>query len=180
MTDIPTVSYDDIRSRFEEDGVRIGDVHRSHEHFVDWHARHDLPDRDADGMAIGSSRIFMSMYDAAPDGRAQRPPYVNFWHWMLDAYEDVEWDETPQGRRKTVLLSRGMHQPRAPLSDEEATAAIAAMLGSTVLPKDMRQSIDEHVRQDLSDLVVRHNESLRIVDVILDQYGDEILVLMSV
>jgi len=36
------------------------------------------------------------------------------------------------------------------------------------------------VRQDLSDLVVRHNECLKIVDAVLDRYGDEILVLMSV
>jgi len=112
MTDIPTVSYDDIASRFEADGVRLGDVHRSHEHFVAWHARNGLPDRDADGMEIGSSRIFMSMYDAAPDGRAQRPPYVNFWHWLLAVYDQIEWEETPQGRRRTVPLGRGMHQPR--------------------------------------------------------------------
>ena len=180
MTDIPTVSYDDIASRFEADGVRLGDVHRSHEHFVAWHARNGLPDRDADGMEIGSSRIFMSMYDAAPDGRAQRPPYVNFWHWLLAVYDHIDWEETPQGRRRTVPLGRGMHQPRAPLSDEEATAAIAGMLGSAALPEDVRRSIEEHVRQDLSDLVVRHNECLKIVDAVLDRYGDEILVLMSV
>lgn len=180
MTAIPTVAYDDIRSRFEAEGVRIGDVHRALEHFVEWHAGRGLPDRDPDGLPVGSSRIFMSMYDDAPDGRAQRPPYVNFWHWLLAAYEHVDWEETPQGRRKTVSLKRGMHRPRAPLSDDEATTAIAALLGGTVLPEEMRKSVDEHVRQDLADLVVRHNECLKIVDVVLDRYGDEILVLMSV
>lgn len=180
MPEIPTISYDDISARFERDGIKLGDVKRSSRHFEDWHRSHGLPRVDADGNETGSSQIFMQQYDAAPDGRAVRPPYVNFWHWLLDAYEDVPWCETPGGRTKIVPLKRGMHLPRPARTPEEVDTAIAKLIGDTDLPVDMRRSLADHVRQDFVDRDVRHDECLAIVEIVLDIYGDDIFVLMEV
>lgn len=146
-------------------------------HFEDWHRSRGLPGTDADGYTIGRSRIFMQQYDAAPDGRAVRPPHVDFWHWLLETYEHVHWRDTHRGRAKTVSLKRGMHVPQAARTPTEIDEAVAKLLDDTPC---MRMRVKDHIRQDLLDRDVQHNECVAIVDRIHDIYGDDIQVLMKV
>lgn len=180
MSDIPTISYDEISDRFKKDGVELHDVLGHHRHFYDWHRRNGLPDMDAAGNNVPSSEIFMTMYREDAAGEASAPAYVNVWHWLVSTYEDVAWDETGRGREKSVRLARGMHHPRPPLTPEEIDIAVEKIMGGSGLPESMRKGVVEHLAQDLANMVVRHNESLKIVDAILDRYGDDIVVRLEV
>lgn len=180
MTDTPIVSYDDIAAHFAKEGIKITDICRSSLHFGEWHRKHALPTLDSDGRDIGSSHIFMTMYREAPDGQCRKPPYVNFWHWLIDGYEHIAWNETARGRNKLVPVERGMHQPRSPLSEDQMEAAIARAIGHIPLPDHVRDGVHAQLRGEFGEQVVRHNECLKIVDRILDMHGDSILIRMTV
>lgn len=180
MKNTPIVPYDEIRTRFEADGIDLGDIHGSSRHFTAWHARNGLAETDAEGKHFSSSSLFMTQYDAAPDGRSERPAYVNFWHWLIDVYDCVPWKEMARGRSKLVYLDCGMHHPRTPPTEGELQAAIARLTCKIPMPHDMRTSVEAQLRLDIGEQAVRHNESLKIVERIHDLYGDHIRIRMTV
>lgn len=56
-------------------------------HFDNWCDKHNLPQKDKDGKYRNSSQIFYKQYQAAPDGEKEKPPYMDFWHYLVDINE---------------------------------------------------------------------------------------------
>ena len=60
--------------------INVRDYANSDCHFNTWCDIHGLPQWDEKGRDRGSSQIFFTQYNHAPDGHAARPPYQDFWH----------------------------------------------------------------------------------------------------
>ena len=67
--------------------VNLHDFAKAHRHFGQWHKKRGLPQIDPAGDNMGSSQIWFAEYKVDPEGEATRPPYQNFWHWMIEQHE---------------------------------------------------------------------------------------------
>ncbi len=65
------------------------DYHESSDHFDVWAKANKKPKKDPDGKVWSHSQIFWQEYKDAPDGYTVRPPYSDFWHWLIDHVDDM-------------------------------------------------------------------------------------------
>ncbi|UOL48660.1 hypothetical protein [Pseudomonas phage Astolliot] len=79
-------------------GKHPSDWEESMDHFTKWHAAKGYPENDSEGKHFRSSQIWYAEYKADPMGNGLRPPYKNFWHWLLDEIKR----EIPENR--TIVL----------------------------------------------------------------------------
>lgn len=86
-------------------GFESRDYFGSSYHFVEWAKSHRKPKKDADGKDWGSSQIFYAEYKKAPDGAARRPPYCDFWHWLLSVEDSIHNDCQIMFRAKAWLAA---------------------------------------------------------------------------
>jgi len=56
-------------------------------HFDKWCDKHGLPKKDSEGKYRGSSQEFYTKYKEAEDGEKTKPPYMDFWHYLVE-YND--------------------------------------------------------------------------------------------
>jgi len=56
-------------------------------HFKKWKDAKGYGDTDPEGKKWGSSQIWYAEYNADPKGKATCPPYLDFWHWIIDQTE---------------------------------------------------------------------------------------------
>lgn len=56
-------------------------------HFDNWCDKQGLPQKDKKGNYRISSQIFYKMYQEAEDGEKEKPPYMDFWHYLCDVCE---------------------------------------------------------------------------------------------
>ena len=88
-------------------------------HFNNWCNKHGLPQRDKTGKSRNSSQIFFKQYQQAEDGERTKPPYMDYWHYLVDINDglsngsyihipqevDTSDDYTPQ---KTIDLYKSL------------------------------------------------------------------------
>lgn len=56
-------------------------------HFDEWCDKHGLGKKDSNGKERHSSQEFFKMYQISEDGEKEKPPYMDFWHYLCDINE---------------------------------------------------------------------------------------------
>lgn len=73
-----------IESKYK---IRVRDFAGSTGHFNKWATKKGYKGKDSAGKDMGSSQIWFAEYQKDPEGAAKRPPYQDFWHWVLKQVE---------------------------------------------------------------------------------------------
>lgn len=84
------IDYEEAIDMIEEKHkIETRDVLGALSHFTKWAKKRGLnkASKDADGKPLNSSQIWYKEYQADPEGKAACPPYLDFWHWVVDNYE---------------------------------------------------------------------------------------------
>lgn len=120
---IPIVDYDQLYDAYLARGIRLTDFHGTTQCFERWLHAKGLPEVDPEGIHFRSSTIYFARYLEDPEGHALEPLYVNFWHYLNELGQLLEWTEEEDCRWKRVPLTTryGRHIPAAP-SDAEWAA----------------------------------------------------------
>lgn len=71
----------------QKHNVDFRDWAKSHGHFNSWCDKKGLGQLDPEGKLRGSSQIWFAQYSKDPKGMANRPPYQDFWHFLIDLYQ---------------------------------------------------------------------------------------------
>lgn len=81
--------YSEIQEYIEKKyAVKTRDYARKWEHSSEWHRKKGHVGKlDPEGKTLGSSQIWFREYQEDPEGAAKEPPYLDFWHWLLDNIE---------------------------------------------------------------------------------------------
>lgn len=163
METLPSVEYDDISKAYAAKGIDIRDLMRSEGHFRKWCRKHGEDENDRDAF---------QRYQGAPDGEDACPPYVDFWHWLLKAYDSFPWQEETGSRHKLVPLTMAMFVPSVEITEEEIAA------GRRRLEERMGESISDEMwkplARDARQGPVRHERSLKIAGQIIEEHGRDI------
>lgn len=169
---IPCRSYDDMSDEFKARGIDLYDVMNSKGHFDRWVRRNGLPSHDEEGKHKNSSHIYMRMYRQDPRGEAERPPYVDVWHFLLNAYKMISWQEENGRRVKRVPLIQGAYSVPPELTPEslaEGRRRIEADVG-----KPMDDDMWNEVSKDFIHAPIRAEKSIEILEQIVDAHGVEV------
>lgn len=172
---ITPISFEKIQEDYAAKGIDITDVNGLHGsagkpgHFEKWHKTKGLPERDAEGIHFGSSRIFFEQYQTDADGEAAAPVFVNLWRYLLHISMVIPWEETESERTKTAPVL-------------EAILTVAEDIDDDALP-ELREKIGadgaEHdgvFERLVSELRARHRqdvEARRLMMEVIDTYGTE-------
>lgn len=171
LAGIPVFTYKEIARDFKTRGVDIRDLAGSKGHFDSWHAAKGLPTHDSEGKYKNASQIFYRQYQEDPEGEAVCPPYIDFWHELLNATETVPWQELPGRRVKTVPVSPQIW-PTVPEPTEDAMSEARARLEAQI-GKPMPDEVWKGVREDLMLRGPRADRAREIAAEIVERYGAE-------
>ena len=164
----PMVTYEQVEAEFKENGVDLRDMLESQGHFDRWRIAKGLPSVDADGKDGGSSAIYMQMYMDDPEGEAARPAYIDFWHWLMDAYEPFPWVEGKNERHKDVPLANGVFPPRADLTEQDLSSLRERIEAkSEPMPEDAWRGLRRHA----SEGPLRQRKAAETVATIVARHG---------
>ncbi len=141
----PRLTFVDLNVIFKKKHrIDLYDVYRSGKHFDKWHKAKELPKLDPDGNPLASSQIWFREYEEDPEGSASRPPYFNFWHWLL------EWSKA-NGDAQEITISANLVIP-GEIFDERRKSEIynnlivAAQQPVETLPPSFYTAIGDMIR----------------------------------
>lgn len=81
----PAVDFSQLMERLQnKHGYDYRDMADSNSHFGKWCDAKGYGSHDPNGNHRNSSQFWYAEYQRAPDGKAQRPPYQDVWHWFID------------------------------------------------------------------------------------------------
>lgn len=72
------ISYLERKYRFSAD-----DFSSAMKHFDQWCDARGYGSTDPEGTRRGSSKVWFTEYQRAPDGKKKCPPHQSFWHWIV-------------------------------------------------------------------------------------------------
>ena len=168
---IPVFTFEEIGAEFEARGIDIQDFAGSDGHYHRWHCNKGLPQHDTEGKHFGSSKIFYQQYQDDPDGEAACPPYIDFWHELVDVSQSVPWKERPGYREKTVPIASTLWPDIPDATEEELTAARNRMeerIGSPLPDYAWAE-----MRKEILLRGIRAAKAREITQEILDKHGVE-------
>lgn len=174
----PLIAYEQLEKDFKEKhGIDLGDVIGHDAHFDAWHAAKGLPEQDDEGTDKGASSIFWTQYEEDPEGEEAAPAAVNFWHWLLNAFEFIPWKEHDGHREKDVPVMDGMVVLSEDPTDESLAQDRARMEAQTGdLPDELWKGLEAEIRQE----PLRTRKIAEIVKQIVDDHGGPIRIQMKV
>jgi len=81
--------YSEIRDYVENKySIKTRDYARKWEYVSEWHKKKGHVGKlDPEGKKIRDSHIWFKEYQEDPEGEAKEPPYLDFWHWIIEVYE---------------------------------------------------------------------------------------------
>jgi hypothetical protein len=137
-------------------------------HFNDWCNKHGLPQKDSEGKHRGSSQIFWKQYNEAEDGERTRPPYLDYWHYLVDINEILSngsfiYIPRKVGKNKEENLKENIEFFREKLKKEK----------SHIIKTGLKKLI-ESLEEDLSGLNMNPcaNWEQDITDLIFKEFGE--------
>jgi len=114
----PILDYHEIMHYLEAKyKFQSRDYANSHPHFSKWAKAKGYNGKDPEGKALNSSQIWYAEYMADPKGNAECPPYLDFWHWLIDQFFDFH-----NGCEQTLFVAQW-------LQDETNPAFVNTILG---------------------------------------------------
>ena len=120
-------TYDELEQHvWERHQIVLRDVRDSDSHFGQWADKkgYTINKKDPQGKYRSSSQIWWSEYMTDPEGNDTRPPYLDFWHWLIEAFDyrlrlishkKSQWTTTNTEHYMDVVLDESvLFQPWTP------------------------------------------------------------------
>lgn len=139
-------------------------------HFDKWCDKHGLPQKDSKDKHRSSSQEFYTQYKEAEDGEKTKPPYMDFWHYLVE-YND---ENMRNGGYITIPRTVDTSKDPSPERNLDMYRKLKAMY-----PKD------KEINKNLDIVIAREEEALKnpkvdpwkgwkqqITDLIFKEFGE--------
>ncbi len=166
------IDFDQIERNFKSrHNLDIRDLHRSGSYYDRWRKSTGEPK----AISVADQQEQYQRYLNDPNGNAASPVYFDFWHWLLDNYNElVPWKETKSSRSKAVPVGVDIIPEQKILTPDEETAAYNRLLsacGGVDINGIIRENINVMVRKQNT----QHADAKRVVEMLCRDYGVDVI-----